>query len=230
MRSQSASYHGYRFPPNIISHAVWLSSRFCLSFRDAEDLLAQRGRNGHLRDDSAVVPAVRSGLTPGSCGAAAVGWETPGISTRCSSRSRVASSTCGAPWMRTVTSWDILVQPRRNRPAAVRFFRRLLKNQRHVPRRLITDTLRSDSAACRAVMPSVLHCTDQYANNRAERPLINRHDSVSSRCGVSRRPLSSNGSRRFTGSCRICSESVDTSCGRLTTVCSAPARSLNGMR
>ena len=42
MRSQSASYHRYRFPPDIISHAVWLYHRFCLSFRDAEDLLAQR--------------------------------------------------------------------------------------------------------------------------------------------------------------------------------------------
>ena len=37
------SYHGYRFPPEIISHAVWLYHRFCLSFRDTEDLLAQRG-------------------------------------------------------------------------------------------------------------------------------------------------------------------------------------------
>jgi hypothetical protein len=37
------SYHGYRFPAEIISHAVWLYHRFCLSFRDAEDLLAQRG-------------------------------------------------------------------------------------------------------------------------------------------------------------------------------------------
>ena len=43
MRSQPASYHGYRFPPDIISHAVWLYYRFCLSFRDTEDLLAQRG-------------------------------------------------------------------------------------------------------------------------------------------------------------------------------------------
>ena len=41
--SPAASYHGYRFPPEIISHAVWLYHRFCLSFRDAEDLLAQRG-------------------------------------------------------------------------------------------------------------------------------------------------------------------------------------------
>ena len=63
---------------------------------------------------------------------------------------------------------DILVQSHRNRHAAMRFFRTLLKNQRQVPRRLITDQLRSYSAACRAVMPSVLHCTDQYANNRAE--------------------------------------------------------------
>jgi len=37
------SYHGYRFPPEIIGHAVWFYHRFCLSFRDAEDLLAQRG-------------------------------------------------------------------------------------------------------------------------------------------------------------------------------------------
>ena len=43
MRSQSASYHGYRFPPDIISHAVWLHHRFGLSFRDVDDLRAQRG-------------------------------------------------------------------------------------------------------------------------------------------------------------------------------------------
>ena len=42
MRSQSASYHRYRFPPDLISYAVWLYHRFCLSFRDVEDLLAQR--------------------------------------------------------------------------------------------------------------------------------------------------------------------------------------------
>jgi len=42
MNCQS-SYHGYRFPPEIISHAVWLYYRFTLSFRDIEDLLAERG-------------------------------------------------------------------------------------------------------------------------------------------------------------------------------------------
>ena len=43
MNAKTPSYHGYRFPPEIISHAVWVYYRFCLSFRDVEDLLAKRG-------------------------------------------------------------------------------------------------------------------------------------------------------------------------------------------
>ena len=39
------SYRGYRFPSEVISHAVWLYHRFSLSFRDVEDLLAERGIN-----------------------------------------------------------------------------------------------------------------------------------------------------------------------------------------
>ena len=42
MNSPAPSYHGYRFPAEIIAHAVWLYFRFSLSFRDVEDLLAQR--------------------------------------------------------------------------------------------------------------------------------------------------------------------------------------------
>ena len=63
---------------------------------------------------------------------------------------------------------DILVQRRRNRHAAVRFFRRLLKGQCVEPRWLITDKLRSYDAAHRTIMPSVNHLNDVYANNRAE--------------------------------------------------------------
>jgi putative transposase len=40
---QALSYRGYRFPPAIIQHAVWLYLRFTLSFRDVEDLFAERG-------------------------------------------------------------------------------------------------------------------------------------------------------------------------------------------
>ena len=63
---------------------------------------------------------------------------------------------------------DILVQAKRDRRAAARFFRKLLKGQGSVPQRVITDKLRSYAAAHRAVMPSVVHATAQYANNRVE--------------------------------------------------------------
>src|ERR1700730_10411510 len=43
MINQATRYRGYRFPSELVSHAVWLYHRFCLSFRDTQDLLAQRG-------------------------------------------------------------------------------------------------------------------------------------------------------------------------------------------
>ncbi len=63
---------------------------------------------------------------------------------------------------------DILVRSRRDRRAAKRFFRKRLKGQGNVPRRLVTDKLRSYPAALRSVMPSVIHSTKQYENSRAE--------------------------------------------------------------
>ena len=62
---------------------------------------------------------------------------------------------------------DILVQSRRDRHAAARFFRKLLKGQGRGPRHLITDKLGSYAAAHRTVMPGVIHSTRQYENNRA---------------------------------------------------------------
>ena len=43
MNKRKSPYHGHRLPPDIISCAVWLYYRFCLSYRDVEDLLAERG-------------------------------------------------------------------------------------------------------------------------------------------------------------------------------------------
>ena len=43
MKSSRNPYAGYRYPGEVIAHAVWLYHRFCLSFRDVEDLLAERG-------------------------------------------------------------------------------------------------------------------------------------------------------------------------------------------
>ena len=63
---------------------------------------------------------------------------------------------------------DILVQSHRDKKAAKKFFRKLLKTLRYVPRVLITDKLRSYSAAKAEVMPSVEHLQQKYQNNRAE--------------------------------------------------------------
>src|SRR6202022_2066120 len=69
---------------------------------------------------------------------------------------------------------DILVQSRRNKKAAKKFFRKLLKQLRYVPSLIITDKLKSYSAAKAEVMPSVAHLQQKYQNNRAE----NSHEST----------------------------------------------------
>ena len=110
---------------------------------------------------------------------------------------------------------DILVQSRRNRRVAERFFRKLLKGQGREPRRLITDKLRSYSAALRTVMPSVVHCTDQYANNRAEVS----HQPTRQRERQMRRFKSAAHVQRFVSVhwCRISSEWADICYGPSTT-------------
>ncbi|MEO2196438.1 MAG: IS6 family transposase [bacterium] len=167
MTSPPPSYRGYRFPPEIISHAVWLYHRSGLSFRDVEDLLAERGvtvtyesiRQWCLTFGLDYVRRLRR--RRGRMGDT---WHLGEVFVKIQGRQQYL-------W-RAVDedgdAIDVLVQSRRNRRAALRFFRKLLKGQGCVPRRLITDKLRSYPAACRTVMPSVVHRTDRYANNRAE--------------------------------------------------------------
>ena len=63
---------------------------------------------------------------------------------------------------------DILVQPHRDQRAAEQFFRRLLGRQGAEPLRIITDKLRSYSAAVRTIFGDVTHSVERYANNRVE--------------------------------------------------------------
>ena len=175
--------------------------RFCLSFRDAEDLLAQRGVTVTYEtirqwcQRFGPVYARRRRRRRGRMGDT---WHLDEVFVTIQGRQQYlwrAGDEDG-------DVLDILVQSHRNRRAAVRFFRTLLKTQGRIPRRPITDQLRSYAAAGRTVMPSVIHVTDQYANNRAEvshQPTRQRERQM-----ASRRPLSSNGSRRFTVSYRIC--------------------------
>jgi len=107
---------------------------------------------------------------------------------------------------------DILVQSRRNRWAALRFFRKLLKGQGCVPRRLITDKLRSYPAACRIVMPSVVHARTSTRTIGRKSP-TNRPGSGSVRCAGSNPRPTRNGFSRCTDPSRISFVSAATSYG-----------------
>ncbi|MDC1425615.1 IS6 family transposase [Gammaproteobacteria bacterium] len=63
---------------------------------------------------------------------------------------------------------DVFLQKRRDGKAAKRFFKRLLKNHKGEPRKIVTDKLRSYGVAHRELIPETIHDTSQYANNRAE--------------------------------------------------------------
>jgi hypothetical protein len=83
MKTNMLSYRRYRFPHEIISHAVWLYHRFCLSFRDVEDLLAQRGITVSYETIRRGVGSLVSN-TPGRSGDGKGAWATPGTWTSCS--------------------------------------------------------------------------------------------------------------------------------------------------
>ncbi len=161
------SYKRHRFPPEIIGHAVWLYFRFALSYRDVEELLAERGvvltyetvRQWCRKFGQQYANALRRRRPrPGDK------WHLDEVFVTMNGRTHY-------PW-RAVdqdgTVLDILVQPRRDKRAAVKFLRHLLKDLAYVPRVVITDKLASDGAALREVLPSVEHRRHKGLNNRAE--------------------------------------------------------------
>jgi putative transposase len=150
------SYAGYRFPPEVIHQAIWLYLRFTLSFRDVEDLLAERG--------------------------IAVSYETvrrwvnhfgPVIATHLRKRRPKPHVTWHLDEVylkidgRMVYLWravdsegevlDVLVQSKRNKHAALKLMRKLLKKYAFAPERLVTDDLRSYGAAARDLGVEHLH-------------------------------------------------------------------------
>ena len=166
-RMKKISYAGYRFPPEIIHQAIWLYLRFTLSFRDVEDLLAERGL--------------------------AVSYETvrrwvnhfgPMIAADLRKRRQKPHTTWHLDEVylkidgRMVYLWravdaegevlDVLVQSKRNKHAALKLMRKLLKKYAFVPERLITDDLRSYSAAVHVLGIEHCHQRGRWRNNRAE--------------------------------------------------------------
>jgi putative transposase len=160
-------YKNHRFPVEIISHGVWLYFRFCLSYRDVEELLFVRGvivsyeaiRKWCRKFGQAYANQLRHRHPrPGDK------WHLDEVFLTIHGKRHYL-------W-RAVDQdgkvLDILVQHRRDKHAAKKFFRKLLKGLAYVPRVLITDKLKSYGAAKRELLPRVEHRQHRYLNNRAE--------------------------------------------------------------
>src|SRR5882672_7769903 len=192
MHRPVSRYHRHRFPIEIISHCVWLYFRFALSFRDVEEMLAMRGvaltyetvREWCLKFGQTYATSLRrKSPRPGDQ------WHLDEVFLKINGRLHYL-------W-RAVDQdgdvLDILVQGRRDKKAAKKFFRKLLKGLRYIPGVIITDKLRSYSAAKAEVLPGVEHCQDKGQNNRAE----NSHQPTRLRERVMRRFKSSGHAQRF---------------------------------
>lgn len=167
MNNNKSSYHGYRFPAEIVSHAVLIYHRFCLILRDVEDLLAERGIEvtyESIRQWSNRFGPEYAHKLKKQRGHLGDTWYLDEVFIRI----RGEHAYLWREVNQDGDTIDILVQKRRNKRAAKTFFRKLLKGQSVSPRRMVTDKLKSYLAAHREIMPAVVHCTDQYANNRAE--------------------------------------------------------------
>ena len=163
----TTKYKNHRFPVAIIRHAVWLYFRFCLSFRDVEELLLERGvvvtyeaiRKWCRKFDQQYANQLRRRRPrPGDK------WQVDEVLLTIKGEHHYL-------W-RAVDQdgnvLDILGQRHRDKKAAKKFFRKLLKGLTYVPHVIVTDKLKSSEAAKREILPGVEHRQHRYLNNRAE--------------------------------------------------------------
>ena len=161
------SYAGHRFPPEVIGHAVWLYFRFPLSLRMVEEMLAARGiavshetvRQWALKFGRGFANRIRRRLP-----SAGDKWHLDEVQITIAGEKH---------WLwRAVDQdgfvLDVLVQSRRDKKAAKRLLRKLLKKQMRPPRAMITDKLASYGAAKKELMPGIEHRRHKGLNNRAE--------------------------------------------------------------
>ena len=158
----------HRFHPDVIRQAVWLYFRFTLSLRDVKDLMAERGIDVTYETIRCWVdkfgPAIAANIRKRS-GRADCVWHLDEMVVRINGQRM---------WMwRAVDKegevLDVLVQKRRNKAAALKLLRKLLKSQGFVPDKIVTDGLASYGAALRELGCSKHHQPGQLKhNNRAE--------------------------------------------------------------
>ena len=161
------SYRRHRFPPALIQHAVWLYLRFTLSYRDVEELLAQRGLD--LSYES-----VRSWVLKfGPMIARRLRRRRPRPSDRWHLDEMVVRIAGKRMYLWRAVDHegeilDVLLQRRRDRRAAVKLMRKLLRKHGFAPKRVTTDQLRSYGAALRHLGLGCHHEQGLRQNNRAE--------------------------------------------------------------
>jgi putative transposase len=162
------SFKRHRFPAAVIRHAVWLYYRFTLSFRDVEELLAQRGIEVSYETVRCWTlkfgPQIAANLRRRRC-LPTGRWHLDEMYVRIGGQKM---------WLwRAVDDegevLDVLVQKRRNKHAALKLLRRLLKNQGIHPETITTDKLASYGAAVRELgLKGVHRPGGMRENNRAE--------------------------------------------------------------
>ena len=186
------SFKRHRFPPEVIQHGVWLYARFTLSFRDVEDLLAERGI------DVSNETVRRWFLKFGRIIARNLRRSRPRPTPRRHLDEMVINIRGRKHWLwRAVDDegevLDFLVQRRRCARSAAKLLRTLLKKQGFAPERITTDKLKSYSVAIRAERLSAVHDQGLRANNRAE----NSHQPVRRRERKQQRFKSPGSAQRF---------------------------------
>jgi len=186
------SYKRHRFPSMIIQNAVWLYFRFPLSYRNVEDLLSERGIDVSYE-------TVRCwALKFGEAYARKLRKTRPQPNDRWHLDEVFVSINGKRMYLwRAVDNegevLDILVQSRRNKHAALKLMRKLLKKQGYVPSAVVTDKLPSYGAALRELNLSKIHEFGGRKNNRAE----NSHLPVQQRERRMQRFKSAKSAQRF---------------------------------
>jgi len=161
------SYSGYRFPPEIIQQAIWLYLRFTLSFRDVEDLLAERGIVVSYETIRRWVnhfgPAIAADLRKRRPRPHSI-WHLDEVYLKIGGRMVYLWRAVDAE----DEVLDVLVQSKRNRHAALKLMRKLPKKYAFAPERLVTDDLRSYGSAARELGLESRRERGRWKNNRAE--------------------------------------------------------------
>jgi len=162
-----SAFAGFCFPPEVIVLAVRWYLRFGLSYRDVEELLAERG----VEVDHVTIHRWVQRFTPLLADAArpcrhAVGdrWQVDETYVKVAGRWRYVD--------RAIDQFgqviDVFVSPRRDAKAARRFLEQTIGTTKRRPAEVVTDTAAAYPAMLEELLPEAWHRTDQYANNQIE--------------------------------------------------------------